>query len=220
MRPDAIVHNFQDSLNQSLDIAGEADWVLFYREVWPELLAIVRVDADSDLQRSGTDRIIWLPNRRQITIDEKCRKKDYRDIALELSHGDHAGADFKAKTHGWATDLKKQCDFVAYAIPASKKCYLLPLSIVRLAIRRNLDQWKARSVTVCNQRNSVGIVYPIDAPNEWKGRRWTTRNICVTWDVLGPAIMSEMERSRSGGIELPPSRIVSGGKQLEFDWSK
>ena len=73
-------------------------------------------------------------NGKQFTIDEKARFKDYGDILLEIWSNE------QYKTHGWATkDL--MCDYIAYGIIPSQRCYLLPVNQLQNALRRNWKKW-------------------------------------------------------------------------------
>lgn len=186
------VHDFTERLNWSEHLSGEAAWVEFYRRVWPDLLSAVALDKDSKWQRWGIDRVIFLPNGRQETVDEK--KRDFRprpfdDFLLE------EWSDVGRQKPGWSVDGEKRCNWIAYAIPQLKKCYLLPFELLRITCQVNLEQWRRHS----RPR------YPIDVPN--KG--WVTRNCAVEWPRLFAAMREQMHRRfGANNLALPtPEQI-------------
>jgi hypothetical protein len=191
----SIIHDFGERLLHSQSLGKEPAWVEFYRRIWPEMLACVRLDADSPLQRAGIDRAIFLPRRHQpIYIDEKIRGKDWGDFLLE------EWSVLGSKKIGWSLDPSKVCDFVAYAVPG--KCWLLPFEPLRIACTTHLEQWKTRKGA-----------YPKDAPN--KG--WTTRNCAVPWDDLWAAIRRVSTRKWGSDLQLPRPETNDG--QIVFSWA-
>lgn len=168
----SVIHDFQEKLVQSLDLSDEANWVPFYQRLWPELISCVRLDKDSVWQRSGVDRVLFLPNGRQLFVDEKKRLPDrngrtYDDFLCE--EWSVFRSDGRENKVGWTLDANKRCDLIAYAIPALGKCYLLPFEILRLTAKRFLLDWK-----------DVQFAYPKDAQNNG----YVTRNCAVSWDRL------------------------------------
>jgi len=139
----AVIHNFQDQLEYSAKLSDEASWVSFYKRLWPDMIAAVRIDKNSQFQKWGIDREILLPNGKRFSIDEKKRKLDYGDLLLE----EWSVADFdyenrkviRGKKIGWALDPEKRCDFVAYAVQSSGKCFLLPFAVsyIHMTLRTN-----------------------------------------------------------------------------------
>ena len=203
----SVVHSFQERLQFSLDMSSEGDWVSFYRRLWPDAISIVRVDKDSVQQRSGIDRIVILPNGKQITIDEKIREKDYGDILLE--EWTVADYDWKNKKLirgrkiGWTLDPSKTCDFISYAVLSSGVCFLLPYELLRMATAFNLASWK----------ESPDCKYPVPVANEG----YTTINIAVPWTILKDQITRQMHRTFAREkIELPQPKLI--GNQLTFEW--
>ena len=203
----SVVHSFQERLEFSLGVSSEGDWVSFYRRIWPDCLSIVRLDGDSDQQRHGIDRIVILPNGREITIDEKIREKDFGDILLE----EWSVADFdwvqrkiiRGRKVGWSLDPNKQCDYIAYAVLPSGVCYLFPFELLRLSFQYNLENWK----------NLQGSRYPIAVANNG----YTTINVAVPWEILKEQIALQMRRRFARErIELPKQK--DNNFQLEFKW--
>lgn len=208
----AVVHDFQERLEWSADLSGEPQWIDFYRNVWPDMIAAVRIDAQSRWQKWGVDRAVFLPGGKCFLIDEKKREKAYQDILLEewsvcqfdWNAREITGPEDKRKV-GWALDAEKQCDFVAYAAPALDPpiCYLLPFELLRLCAARNLELWK----------QSSDCRYPVAAKN--KG--YSTVSIAVPWQRLKEALAQEMRRSYSGALPLPIPRVIEGGQLLLFE---
>lgn len=193
MRANGIVHSFTESLEASLRLNQESDWVAFYKRMWPDATMIIRVDADSQMQRSGIDRVIWLPSGKQLLIDEKCRERDYGDVLLETISVKHLSKI------GWALDDAKLCDFVAYAIPSVRKCYMLPFQLMKEALRHNKSLWESRYGT-----------------REAKNNGYVTVNVPVPWCELAAEIKRQMLRSFGSEVALPPA--TKSGEQLEFQW--
>jgi len=199
-RIDAIVHRFSDQLEYSATLSDEPAWMTFYRRLWPNMIAAVRIDRNSQWQKDGIDREIYLPNGKRFTIDEKKRKKDYGDVLLEEWSVFHGDADPRNKV-GWALDDSKRCDFVAYAVPVSCKCYFLPFEILRQSFIENRATWSR--------------AFPArDAWNEG----YVTRSIAVTWPTLKVALLQQMFRKFDAvALQLPCA--VKNGRQMEFPWS-
>jgi len=204
MKPKSIVHSFGESLEESHKLDQEHNFIELYERMWPDVVSAQRIDADSHLQRSGVDRLIVLQTGKQITIDEKVRKEDYGDILLELvSVGHYSTNGFIEKKPGWTVDMTKICDFIAYVVLPSARCYLLPFDLLRNATIANMDAWKANPK--CR--------FPKDSDNF----TYITRNIAVPWDILKPAITQQMFRKFGDGKPLPPANN-GNAVQLEFRW--
>jgi hypothetical protein len=208
MKQDAVVHNFNTSLDKSLRLNDEADWIAFYKRLWPDALTIVRADKYCTVQTRGIDRMIWLPSGKQILIDEKCREKWYGDIALETCSQEVIRNGMKfCRAPGWAVDHAKHCDFVAYAIPSVRRCFMLPFEFTKLALIENLEAWKRDSR--CKLVTA-------------KNKDYTTINIGVPWEILRTAITQQMNRKFGSDLVLPP-QIQCGtqdgrANQMEFEW--
>ena len=109
----AVIHDFRERLDWSNELSDEAAWVSFYRGLWPGMVSAVRVDANCPAQRSGVDRLLYLPDNRTVRIDEKKREKDYGDFLAEVVSVAHR-YDPAAKRYardgrdkpGWCIDSK------------------------------------------------------------------------------------------------------------------
>lgn len=127
----------------------------FIETLFPDLQSAVSVRDDGWAQRGGIDRVLTLASGKTLLIDEKVRKKDWPDFALEY------WSDRDRKTKGWvAKDLA--CDFIAYAFKPSQTCYLLPFQTLRQAWRQNRRKWvgKHKKIEALNKGYvtiSVGV---------------------------------------------------------------
>ena len=195
-----IVHQFQERLEYSAALSNEPAWVAFHRALWPDALLIDRLDANSKWQKDGVDRRVTLPGGKDIYIDEKKRSGTFADVLLE-EWSVYYGPRHRRNKVGWALDPSKRCDYVAYAVVALKKCYLLPFEVLRFTFEANLEAWKRRRYW-----------YPKVSRNEG----YNTVNCAVPWPVLAAAMNAQMERQFEGGkLALPTP--VQEGQQLTFE---
>lgn len=178
--------NFGDDLRLSHGLSGDPAWDDYYHQLFPTLVKAVEIPADGDMQRKGVDRILFLENGQQLTVDEKVRRCDvkYRDVLLERY------SDAARRTPGWAIDDHKKCDYVAYAIPYHKVCYFMPFPLLRAAFKEHGAEW----------REQFGWR---KAPNDYQGRTWVTYNVPVPWPVLSAALIAQMDRTFKGSLSLP-----------------
>jgi hypothetical protein len=212
MNPDShpnigsVVHDFHERLEFSARLSDETSWVGFYQGLWPDMVSSSRLDRDSEWQRDGIDRIVFLKNGRQLLIDEKKRQKTdqhgrpFLDVLLEEWSVFHRDGDQRNRI-GWALDRRKRCDFVAYAIPLAHRCYLLPFELSRLAFEVHRSDWGRRFGT-----------------REAKNDGYVTRNVPVPWGTLHAAIVEQMQRSfvNPSALALPAPFVVKD--QLTFKW--
>jgi hypothetical protein len=196
-----VVHDFAERLAFSQSASEEPAWVDFYRRLWPDFIAAVRIDKDCPQQRWGVDRAIFLASGRQVTVDEKVRHfrngRPFDDFLIEV------WSNAERRKVGWTLDPEKRCDFIAYAVPALGKCYLLPFELLRLTCAGNIEKWKRASRPP----------YPICAHN--KG--WTTHNCSVPWPALFAAMREEMTcRFGAAGLTLPVPKVDQGDSLFEW----
>lgn len=127
----------EHSFKESLAFSHEADelpfWEQCYKKAFPTMQAMLNHRDDGDHQRQGIDRSVILANGKQLWIDEKVRKKDYGDILLEYVSNDRTNAP------GWVCK-PLLCDYIAYAIIPSSKCYLLPVPQLQAAWVENNEK--------------------------------------------------------------------------------
>jgi hypothetical protein len=151
-------HDFRESKQRSHSASDLPIWEEVYRGAFPEMVSMIDHRQDGEHQRAGIDRSIILANSKQLLVDEKVRFKDYGDILIEYISNDRTGAP------GWAEkDLR--CDYIAYAILPSGKCYLLPVIQLQIAWRKNKPGWLSRygqrSATNCTY-NTINCPVPVD----------------------------------------------------------
>jgi hypothetical protein len=169
------MHDFKQCLTYSHRAEDLPIWEECYRQAFPTMRAMVNHREDGDHQRAGIDRSIVLANSKQITLDEKIRRKDYGDILLER------WSNLEKKVPGWVVK-PLLCDYIAYAIAPRGVCYLLPVIQLQAAWQENETTWQARR--------------PVDAENPG----YTTRSYPVSPTELFHAIR---ERFRVSFTPIP-----------------
>lgn len=165
MKPD-----FHTDLEFSRSLSDEPFWYDVYRKAFPGLESAVCVRNDGWAQRGGIDRVLTLGSGKTLTVDEKGRREDWPDIALEYKHVYKNGH----RTLGWiAKELA--CDYLAYAFVPSKRCFLFPFPTLRRTWRLNGLKWKKE-------------FRDISSPNG----AYETHSICVPTEVLLKSIADSM----------------------------
>lgn len=182
---------FDQDLQRSLDTSKDAGWIEFYRSYWPNAVSIIGIGSNSQWQKWGIDRLVLLPNGKQLTVDEKIRAGTYDDFLAEEKHVYKDGA----VKPGWTVDRDKRCDFIAYAVPELGQCTLLPFEILRLTAQKNLCDWKSFPPNPLKP-----------APNKRDRRSdlidWNTHNVAVTWDRLFADMNQIMRQLQASGSSL------------------
>ena len=107
-RSDGGPARFRDDLGYSHDARAGAAFDQFYRRVFGGAITITPVH-DLRLQRRGVDKVLSLPDGREVRIDEKLRRKDYGDLLIEEF------SDFDRQKPGWLSPAARS-DFIAYAV--------------------------------------------------------------------------------------------------------
>jgi hypothetical protein len=127
-------HNFEKSLARSHSFADADWWEPVYREAFSNFKMMIDQRQDGWHQRAGIDRQVILNDSTVLKIDEKADEAGTRNIFLEY------WSDRDRKVPGWvAKDLS--CDYIAYALIATQRCYLLPFHTLRRAWRLNRRHW-------------------------------------------------------------------------------
>lgn len=151
------MHNFRESLRVAEEQTNNPMWRQVYSDAFPTLQSMDSISQDGWAQRGGIDRLLTLSSGKVISVDEKVRTVDYGDILLEY------WSSFESKTRGWiAKDLA--CDYIAYAIIPSNKCYMLPFQQLRKAWRENGKDWVKRYKRIEADNGSyttVSVAVPI-----------------------------------------------------------
>lgn len=152
-------HSFSESLALAAAQTDSPIWERAYKRLFHNFSNMTSVRSDGWAQRGGIDRVVTLASGKTLTIDEKVRYKDYGDILLEYWSSE------ERRVLGWvAKDLA--CDYIAYAIIPSSKCYLLPFQPLRSAWRDNAKEWvgKYKRIEAENagyKTVSVGVPIPV-----------------------------------------------------------
>lgn len=157
---------FKTDLKYSADTADDEMFTNFYKTAFPDIYDIEFCE-DLEWQKRGIDKILWFRDGTSFTVDEKKRRVDYGDIAIELY------SDYDKKKPGWL--FYSDCDYIVYAIMPSHKVYLLPTVLLRRAWFVNEQTW-------------LRDYHTILANNP----RYRTQSICVPANVLLAAITDTM----------------------------
>lgn len=115
---------------------NERFWGEVYRRAFPDMMHSYLNARDNGAQRCGIDRIILLRSTRAVKIDEKVRREDYGDIALEYLSNDRTGVP------GWM-EKDLLIDYLAYGVLPRRTAYLFPWEMLRRAWVHYRDEWIA-----------------------------------------------------------------------------
>ena len=159
------VHNFRESLDWSNSAEVEEYWQKIYSKLFPTMASMQVTEGKNQCQRLGIDRVIVLKSGKVIRIEEKIRRKNHDDIALEFESG-------HGNNKGWA-NKKLLADYFVYGMP--DKAYVFPYENFRLVWNKRKYAWK-KKYKIITVRN-VG---------------WTTKCLCVPFDVFLAEIMKTM----------------------------
>lgn len=146
------LNDFATDLEYSLDEDDNELLDRFYYRIFPGLASIEFVKNLRD-QKRGVDKILYFQNGGTVTIDEKKRRKDYGDIALEIYH---KGKDRRL---GWF--FTAQCDYIVYIVMPTRKIYLLPLLSLRMAWRKNREKWLKYKRIISHNKNYDTFSIPV-----------------------------------------------------------
>jgi hypothetical protein len=144
------------------------------RALFPDFASMKIIRHDGHDQRTGIDVVVVLTNGCERHVDFKFRSKNYDDFALEY------WSDVDRKTPGWIAKPQRT-DMIVYIFMPARKAYLLPFQPLRRAWRNHGKEW------VRDSRYFIA-----DAPNEFNGRKWITRSVCVPFRIVYAA-MNEPE---------------------------
>jgi len=146
------MNDFQQCLKDSHAAEDMPFWKEVYTTAFPNMVAMPNHREDGDHQRQGIDRSIILSNGKQLWIDEKVRKDDYGDIAIEYISND------VYQTPGWACKPLLS-DYIAYAILPRHTCYLLPVPQLQLAWINKKTEWLQRFGTKKAQNKTYNTLF-------------------------------------------------------------
>lgn len=150
------VRTFDADLRYSLESSDEPFWDAVYRKAFVNFKSS-EIVSRKDWQLLGIDRIINLTSGQRIKVDEKKRRVEYGDFALEFLGNDKTGSP------GWVCkDLA--IDFLAYAFMQSRRVYLLQWNLLRAAWRSKGETWKS-SYRIISSNNptykTLSVAVPI-----------------------------------------------------------
>ena len=128
------MNEFNTDLAFSHSAEDSEIWPTIYSKAFPRFKAMTNTRDDGQLQRAGIDRTIVLASGKAIYVDEKVRRKDYGDILVEYVSND------RKNTPGWG-EKPLFCDFIAYAILPSRKCFILPVIQLQTAWAEHKNEW-------------------------------------------------------------------------------
>jgi len=171
-----VIHDFDEELEYSEKASEESFWFDVYKKAFPNMVNCMSGWGDTESQRKGIDRVILLANGKTLYVDEKKRRKVYRDFLLEYISVDKTGAP------GWM-EKELNIDYLAYAFMPIKRCYLLPWPLLRRAWLHFKNDWLNK--------------YPIK-PAENKG--YKTLSVAVPRNIVIQAI------KRAVIIQLPKNK--------------
>lgn len=152
------MNDFNDDLAFSHAAEDLPCWLEIYQKAFPTMSGMISHRKDGEHQRAGIDRSIILESGKQITIDEKIRRKDYGDIALEYIANDRTGSP------GWVCK-SLLCDYIAYAIQPTGKAYLLPVPQMQAAWSNNAEAWKTdyyNTKAINHGYNTISVAVPVN----------------------------------------------------------
>lgn len=160
---------FQEDLAFSLGASEETFWDAVYRKAFTNF-QYSELCTDLAKQKEGIDRTIYLTNGNVLWVDEKVRRKTYRDILLEHTSNVERG------TPGWM-EKDLAMDYLAYAFMPTKVCYLFPWPLLRRAWLQYRLKWRTE--------------YWDTAPGTTRlpgGGFYMTHSVAVPIDVLQRAV--------------------------------
>lgn len=162
--PDGIIgvmNIFSECLEISQNGRAESFWIEVYKKTFPNMTNCMQGKKEySKSQEYGVDRIIYLENGKCLTIDEKCRTKNYPDIALEYISND------KKNTPGWM-EKDLSIDYLAYAFLPIKRAYIFDWRMLKRVWNKFKIEW-------------LNKYFIAKAENEY----YYTLSVCVPIDEL------------------------------------
>lgn len=155
------MNDFKECYAFAEDGKNEPFWDQVYKKAFPNMTNHMRGSSEYSVsQKKGVDRIIYLENGKTITIDEKIRREDWDDFALEyISNNTY-------NTPGWM-EKDLSIDYIAYAFLPSKRAYLFDWRMLKRAWDHFKDEW-------------ISKYFIAKAPNDG----YVTYSVCVPKNVL------------------------------------
>jgi len=158
------MNNFKDQLKYSYEDPGVFEEA--YKRYFPGYVGSKFVE-NKDEQYRGIDKILFMRDGRQISVDEKKRGIDYGDILLEIFSND------KSKRLGWS--LTAESEYICYYVVPIKTFYFMRVLEIRKWIVDNGEDIK-KVLKGGNVKNIIKVVA--------KNPGYNTISIAVKTQVL------------------------------------
>lgn len=162
---------FGDDLAWSHELACQPFWRGIYQKKWPTIAKVVDLSHDRQAQREGIDKTIILQDGREIQVDEKGRREDYGDVALELRH---EFRDSERVEVGWALKPTRS-DWWPYAILPARQVWFLPVA--------RIQEW-LEVLDAFDLSDQLARSYGGTVKRSKKNKDYDTINFCLPPDSL------------------------------------
>lgn len=187
------VHDFRKSLARSQELARAPWWEEIYRRAFPSFKSMEISPSGSEAQRELIDRKILLDNGHSFHVEEKVREEDWPDFLLEFWSSE------EDRRPGWIAK-DGHADFLAYVFLPSRRCWLLPWPLLRLAWRTHHKEWcrlhriiRATNEGYTTVSCAVPIPTVIDAIKDAWGIPWGERQL-VSCPIAIQGTLPEIDR--------------------------
>ena len=177
------MNEFMPDLQYSLEERDNDLFDNFYKRIFPGI-SNIEFCTDLKTQKTGIDKIIHFASGNRFTIDEKKRRDDYGDIALELWSIGHldSNKNYTGEKRGWL--YYSVCDYIVYAVMPSLKAYLLPTMLLKRVWYIYRTDWTQKAKFKADK-----FKYAIA-----QNKGYDTQSICIPTDILLNAISKEMSQ--------------------------
>lgn len=183
--------DFGPDLDWASSVAGLPFWLDVYKKAFPGFVAAHIPIGDGWHQRAGRDRIIVLDDSSTITVDEKGRREQWSDIAIEVL-SDPSMEELqrgRGKTLGWGhPDKRLSCDYIGYAFVPTQTCHLIPYRELKRIMRNGVGgEWwieARRKEKDGEKRTGIHFVDARNPRDETKPLKYYTRSIAVPTRLL------------------------------------
>lgn len=122
-------NDFNEDIKYSLE--HDDFWENIYKQAFPDYLSIITI-SNRVAQGMGIDKILISNKGEVIAIEEKLRREDWPDFALEY--------ESSPGSPGWI-EKNLKCNYFAYAFEPSKTVYLFKWSELQTAWFENKEEW-------------------------------------------------------------------------------
>ena len=162
MNATTTIHSFTNDLAVENREASALFWTIAYNRLFGGIRGQAIAPKGSAEQKAGIDRWVTLASGETVSVQEKTRKRQVRDLLLELRH---VAADGRTWA-GWANQDGK-ADFLLYVSKTDGECRLWRTADLQRVLRRNYFGWQKRFPIRCS-----------------RNRGYETEFICVPLSLL------------------------------------